>query len=44
MMASCKREAWPQALKTVKILRSQLKGHTGDIGALALAFEKKSKL
>lgn len=39
MMKSCRREAWPQAMQTVKIVRSGLQGHTGDIGALALVFE-----
>ncbi len=41
MMKSCRTEAWPQAMKTVKILRSGLHGHSGDIGALALVFEKQ---
>ena len=41
MMQSAKREAWPQAMKTVKIVRSGLHGHTGDIGALALVFARK---
>ena len=39
MMKSCKRDAWPQALKAVKIVRSKLGGHAGDLGALALGFE-----
>ncbi len=39
MMKSCKREAWPQAFKAVKIVRSNLGGHAGDLGALALVFE-----
>ena len=39
MMQSCRREAWPEAMKTVKILPSNLKGHAGDLGSLALAFE-----
>ncbi len=43
MMKSCRTEAWPEAMKTVKILRSSLIGRVGDLGALALAFEQHSK-
>ncbi len=39
MMKSCRENAWPQAFKAVKIVRSNLKGHSGDLGALALGFE-----
>lgn len=39
MMKSCKRDAWPQAMKAAKIVHSNLKGHAGDLGALALGFE-----
>lgn len=39
MMKSAKRHAWPEAFRTVKIVRSQLKGHVGDLGALALVFK-----
>ncbi len=39
MMASCRREAWPQAMKAVQIVPSKLKGHVADLGALALVFE-----
>lgn len=38
MMKSCRENAWPQAFKAVKIVRSNLKGHSGDLGALALGF------
>lgn len=41
MMKSCRENAWPQAFKAVKIVRSNLKGHSGDLGALALGFEAK---
>ena len=39
MMMSCKSQAWPQAFKTVNIVRSKLQGRAGDLGALALVFE-----
>lgn len=39
MLRTCSRDAWPQAMKAVKIVRSNLKGHAGDLGALALGFE-----
>ena len=39
MMKSAKRHAWPEAFRTVRIVRSQLKGHVGDLGALALVFK-----
>jgi glucokinase len=40
MMKSAKQHAWPEAFRTVKIVRSQIKGHAGDLGALALVFKK----
>ena len=43
MMKSARQHAWPEAFRTVRIVRSQLKGHVGDLGALALVF-KNSKL
>lgn len=39
MMASCKINAWPEALKAVKIVPSKLRGQVGDLGALALVFD-----
>lgn len=42
MMKSCRAEAWPQAWDAVRIVRSTLEGHSGDLGALALGFEAKS--
>jgi glucokinase len=41
MMKSAKQHAWPEAFRTTKILRSQLKGHVGDLGALALVFKNQ---
>jgi glucokinase len=38
MMNSCRREAWPEAMRAAKIVRSGLGGHSGDVGALALGF------
>lgn len=40
MMKSCRQHAWPEAFKSVCIKKSKLKGSIGDLGALALAFEK----
>ncbi|HTL46482.1 MAG TPA: ROK family protein [Verrucomicrobiae bacterium] len=40
MMQSCRHHAWPEAVKKVKIVRSKLKGSVGDLGALALVFER----
>ena len=42
MMKSAEQHAWPEAFRTVRIVRSQLKGCVGDLGALALVF-KSSK-
>ena len=39
MIQSAKQHAWPEAFRTVRIVRSQLKGHVGDLGALALVFQ-----
>lgn len=41
MMKSAKGHAWPEAFRTVKIVRSGLKGHVGDLGALALVFKAR---
>jgi glucokinase len=38
MLAACERDAWPQAWQAVQIVKSNLKGHVGDLGALALVF------
>ncbi len=40
MMAGCKENAWPEAMKAVKIVSSKFQGRAGDFGALALAFDK----
>lgn len=39
VIRSAKRHAWPEAFRTTRILRSPLLGHSGDFGALALAFQ-----
>ncbi len=39
MLASARREAWPQAYQAVKIVRTKLGDHVGELGALALAFD-----
>jgi glucokinase len=41
MMKSAKEHAWPEAFRTVKIVRSGLKGHVGNLGALALVFKNQ---
>jgi glucokinase len=38
MRDSCELDAWPQAFEAVRILRTKLGDHVGDLGALALAF------
>ncbi len=38
MIKSTRQHAWPEAFRTVKIVRSQLKEHVGNLGALALVF------
>lgn len=40
MMKSAKQHAWPEAFRTVRIVRSKLKGCVGDLGALALVFRR----
>lgn len=42
MKDSCKNEAWPEAMKAVQIVRSKLRGFVGDLGALALVFERRA--
>lgn len=39
MMKSAKQHAWPEAFRTATIVRSQLQGCVGDLGALALVFQ-----
>ena len=39
MLESCRREAWPEAMKAVKITRTGLGDHVGELGALALGFD-----
>jgi glucokinase len=39
MLKSCKRRAWKEAFRAAEIKRSSLRSRTGDLGALALAFE-----
>ena len=41
MIKSAREHAWPEAFRSAKIIRSQLKGHVGDLGALALVFDSK---
>ena len=41
MMKSAKQHAWPEAFFTTRIVRSQLKGQVGDLGALALVFKNQ---
>jgi len=38
MLRACKREAWPDAYRAVKIVRTKI-ARVGDLGALALVFE-----
>lgn len=40
ILKSCKQHAWPEAYRKVKITPSRIRGSIGDLGALALAFEK----
>ncbi|MCM8774802.1 MAG: ROK family protein [Candidatus Omnitrophica bacterium] len=40
MIESCKRASWSPAFQAVRIQRSRLKDKVGDLGALALVFEK----
>jgi glucokinase len=39
MLSSCKRHAWHEAFRAVKIVPTHLEGRAGDLGALALVFE-----
>ena len=43
MVKSTKQHAWPEAFRTVRIVRSRLQGHVGDFGGLALVFKNQSK-
>ena len=40
MRKSCRKNAWPEAMKSCKIVKSKIKGHVGDLGALALVFDR----
>ncbi len=40
MLQSAKQHAWPEAFSTTRILKSQLQGRVGDLGALALVFKR----
>jgi len=40
MKKSIKKHSWPEALKSAKIRRTALGDHVGNLGALALVFEK----
>ena len=40
MHESCRRHAWPEAFRSVRIVKSSLKNESGSLGALALMFEK----
>lgn len=42
MLRSCKQASWPPAFNAVRICRSRLKDRVGDLGALALVFERLS--
>ena len=42
MVRSARQHAWPEAFSTAKIVRSQLRGQVGSLGALALVFESKN--
>jgi glucokinase len=39
VIRSAKDHAWPEAFRTTRVLQSPLLGHSGDFGALALAFQ-----
>jgi glucokinase len=41
MLKSCKRNAWPQAYRAVRIVKTKLNDRVGDLGALALVFARK---
>lgn len=42
MLISTKRHAWPEAFRTVEIVKSPLMGYGGALGALALVFGNRS--
>lgn len=42
VIRSAKEHAWPEAFRTTRVLPSPLLGHSGDFGALALAFKHQS--
>lgn len=42
LTASAKKHAWPEAFRTVKIVRSKLGREVGSLGALALVFKNKN--
>lgn len=37
---TCHETTWPEAMQNIRIMRTRLKGHVGDLGALALVFER----
>lgn len=37
---NCRKQAWPEAYRKVRIVPTQLKNHVGNLGALALAFDR----
>jgi len=39
MRESCRKHAWPEAFRSVRIIRSKLGDQAGNLGALALAFD-----
>ena len=41
MMAVARRETWPMAFQSCRIVRSQLGGRVGDLGAMALVLENQ---
>ena len=43
MVQSAKQHAWPEAFRTTRIFRSPLLGCLGDLGALALVFNKNKR-
>lgn len=43
MMKTCRQNTWPPAMKAVQIVRSRIKGSVGDLGAMALVFQKQSE-
>jgi glucokinase len=42
MQKSLKREAWPQAFRSAKVVKTRLNNRAGDLGALALVFLRPS--